>query len=529
MISLSDTPQKYTGEMPKNTYHQYCSNIYSQNGEDGIIAQLCKELGIQNGFCCEFGASDGISGSNTRELVISKNFTGLFIESNKDLFELCKTNLSAYSKAKVICEMVTPSNLALMLDSQTFPKDFDVLSIDIDSYDYDVWRDFVSHKPKIVIIEANSYRDPIMEEYYQKNSSDYQAFDPLEGQKPDRIQAGVSFLPLVKLGLQKGYIPVAFTGNVIFVAQEYVNKLKEFPYKLSNNPYDYIDLYTNLILWDKGNENWCTNPGLMFNTAVRNYYITFEKKGFNLEWIYKELSSKGQMIWKIEPSYTTFNASNYTIPASTKRIKIDVGLSTCAPQSQKWLDHDNDLFVFGFEPNPYNLEHLQTDPAKSNLGIGTRYHIFPVALSDVNEKQEMDFFAMAQDGGTSSLYRPIDLNLGPVKEKIKVPVYSLSHFFDHFPWERFPYIEYLKIDAQGSDFNILKGAKDYLRERVVFVTAEPEDRQYWGCQTNTQENMTDYLEKNGFFLIESPNTQDPTYLNKNFLSIAKDIFIYQRG
>ena len=49
-------------------------------------------------------------------------------------------------------------------------------------------------------------------------------------------------------------------------------------------------------------------------------------------------------------------------------------------------------------------------------------------------------------------------------EKIEVPVYSLKHFFDLFPWDRFEFIDYIKIDAQGADFDIIKGAGDYLNE-----------------------------------------------------------------
>ena len=46
-----------------NTYHKYCKNVHSQNGEDGIIEQLLKELNIKTGTFCEFGASDGINSS----------------------------------------------------------------------------------------------------------------------------------------------------------------------------------------------------------------------------------------------------------------------------------------------------------------------------------------------------------------------------------------------------------------------------------------------------------------------------------
>ena len=33
----------------------FAKNIYSQNGEDGIIEELLKRLNIQKGWACEFG------------------------------------------------------------------------------------------------------------------------------------------------------------------------------------------------------------------------------------------------------------------------------------------------------------------------------------------------------------------------------------------------------------------------------------------------------------------------------------------
>jgi len=96
-----------------------------------------------------------------------------------------------------------------------------------------------------------------------------------------------------------------------------------------------------------------------------------------------------------------------------------------------------------------------------------------------------------------------------------------------FDWDRFPIIEYIKIDAQGADFDILQGAENYLRERVVYITAEPESSQYNNCQHNTAENMNNYLQSQGFIHINHPNTADPTFINKNFIHLKDSIYIFQ--
>jgi FkbM family methyltransferase len=230
------------------------------------------------------------------------------------------------------------------------------------------------------------------------------------------------------------------------------------------------------------------------------------------------------------------------VPNHIKRIKLDVGLSYSAPHSQIWLDNnkENDLYVFGFEPNPecYN-SILNKNIKKQNEGHSTPienkyiddnkyFKVIPVALSNNEKEQYMDFYAMKNDCGTSSLFKPIDLNLGEVKEVVKVPVFSLKHFFDLFDWERFPIIEYLKIDAQGADLDIIKGAGDYIT-RIVYITAEPESENYLNNHNNTVTNMINYLEKYDFIPIQHQNTGDPTFINKKFIHLKDDIFICQCG
>jgi len=218
-------------------------------------------------------------------------------------------------------------------------------------------------------------------------------------------------------------------------------------------------------------------------------------------------------------------------------IKLDIGLSYNAPQSQIWLKNDSNLLVIGFEPNIdsvntiLNKDIIKSNPIHgtpiSNEYINDRFFIFPIALSNVKNPCEMQFYETETDCGCSSLFKPSDKTLGNYKVRPSVKVYSLKHFFDLFPFDRFEYIDYIKIDAQGSDLDILKGAGNYLQEKVVYITAEPESNSYENCSHNNTTNIVNYLNTQNFIRVYNKNTSDPTFLNKKFFHLADKIFISQ--
>ncbi len=275
----------YRFDLPTNTYHKYCKNFYSQNGEDGILIQLIKELDISDGTFCEFGASNGINSSNTYNLIKNYNFSGIAIESDKSSYIQCVKNYQHFLKVQVLHGAVIynndENNLDRWLERGGLPQEFDILSIDIDGDDYYVWERLTGFTPKIVIIETNSYRDPVYEELPSKASDEYN-IDPLKQWFPGRIALGCSFISAVQLGLKKGYIPVAYTGNLIFVRKDLVDKLNEFPYLVSNDPYDYLRLYIHLVLWG---DQWKINTGLILNVAIRDYYLKFKLKHIDVAWL----------------------------------------------------------------------------------------------------------------------------------------------------------------------------------------------------------------------------------------------------
>ena len=72
----------------KNYYSDHKKNFYSQNGEDGILNEIIKNLGLDKKiFLCEFGAWDGKFLSYTFNIVKDFESTALFIESDQERFK----------------------------------------------------------------------------------------------------------------------------------------------------------------------------------------------------------------------------------------------------------------------------------------------------------------------------------------------------------------------------------------------------------------------------------------------------------
>ena len=55
----------------------------------------------------------------------------------------------------------------------------------------------------------------------------------------------------------------------------------------------------------------------------------------------------------------------FVFPEAVERVKIDIGLSVNAPQSQAWIAADPGIFVLGFEPLKSNLDQIKA--ASSDL------------------------------------------------------------------------------------------------------------------------------------------------------------------
>jgi hypothetical protein len=207
-------------------------NIFSQNGEDGIIEEIIKRLGLKDLEVCEFGAWDGKYLSNTFNLVKNFNAKAVYIEGDNQKYPHLLRTAKEYPNILPINAFVSHKNDKNSLDnllSLTFlKKDFDILSIDIDGNDLEVFKKFKKYKPKIIIIEINSGYDP-----------------DIIGKYNNSVQIG-TFRSTVIIGGRKGYTPFFHSGNLFFIKNNYLKKIrleKRFisnPKLLFNKKYKFV-------------------------------------------------------------------------------------------------------------------------------------------------------------------------------------------------------------------------------------------------------------------------------------------------
>jgi len=186
----------------------------SQRGEDRILQKLFEVIGTTNRWCVEFGATDGKHYSNTWHWINNHEWSSVQIEASRDVnvnlrnryrwsYEALQKRYRGNPRVACLNRWVKndgKNSLDAILASTDLPKVFDLLSIDVDGPDYDIWQSLQNFEPRVVVVEHNK-TIPIHREFHSNGGSSLQAF--------------------ATLGRQKGYELVAANDlNGVFVRQE---------------------------------------------------------------------------------------------------------------------------------------------------------------------------------------------------------------------------------------------------------------------------------------------------------------------
>ena len=180
--------------------------------------------------------------------------------------------------------------------------------------------------------------------------------------------------------------------------------------------------------------------------------------------------------------------------------------------------NNQDIICYAFEPTAELVDRL----VGASANFADRYKVIQCAIADFDG--EADFHLVKEDTGSSSLNEFAD-NLSEtwpdrtdfvVRDTVKVNVYRLDTWLKaNAP--HITEIEYLHIDAQGSDLAVLKGLGDMIGIVKAGVVEVPQSEAVKLYKTqHSKEETIDFLTNNGFKIvtIKSQQNEDNIYFER---------------
>lgn len=150
--------------------NRYEYQVYSQNGEDGIINEIFRRIGTTDKFFVEIAVGDGTE--NNSAFLLLKSWMGCWIEGDK------KNVNNIIKKFKFLIDrkdlsvkhaFVKAENIEDLLEELNVSQEIDLLSVDIDGNDYWVWKAIHNYQPRVVVIEYNALFPPDVEYIIEYN------------------------------------------------------------------------------------------------------------------------------------------------------------------------------------------------------------------------------------------------------------------------------------------------------------------------------------------------------------------------
>ena len=139
------------------------AQMYSQNGEDGMIAEIFRRIGTTTRTFVEIGVGNGTE--NNSRFLLETGWRGVWIENDPEAVEQAHAKFGPEireGRLRLVQARVTRDNAAELLREAEIAGALDFLSIDVDMNTAHLWRAVLAAgmRPRVSCIEYNASVPP---------------------------------------------------------------------------------------------------------------------------------------------------------------------------------------------------------------------------------------------------------------------------------------------------------------------------------------------------------------------------------
>ena len=215
------------------------TRIYTARDEQHIITKAIDLLSAHiKPYLIDIGAANGIDFSNSRHLISSLGWTGLLIEPDREYASsLLLTNQRAPRDLVVVCAYANSSNICAMLKAHGAPINPGFLSLDIDSFEFEVLQSiFSAFRPTLLCVEINERVPPGIKYHALEKSVEV----------PATLLSGMSLTSATDLLASFNYRPLELHYNNLFaIPKELDNQTIEMHFPERTDQRLYEEGFTN--------------------------------------------------------------------------------------------------------------------------------------------------------------------------------------------------------------------------------------------------------------------------------------------
>lgn len=173
-----------------------------------------------------------------------------------------------------------------------------------------------------------------------------------------------------------------------------------------------------------------------------------------IKWIVSEVIDDDCYFPKIGKYNFSLKEDDVVIDVGANVGVFSVYAATLAPKGK----------IYAFEPVAVNFNRL-----KKNIELNALTNVTLEMIGISDSKKQATIYLERNNTGGHSLYKEKYENIKTIRGTDLIDLISLRDVFDKYKIER---CDFLKIDCEGSEFDVLKGLPDQYFERIERIALE---------------------------------------------------------